>query len=107
MGTGKPGITYTVNILLWVLQVLAALMFGASGVMKVFMTVSSSNGIDFPSSSACEPSATSALGCVMSGLFVNDKRISECGTKIDWLIDRKGPWMFMRDRLYRLGLPGR
>ena len=25
------------NILLWVLQVLAALMYGASGVMKVFM----------------------------------------------------------------------
>jgi hypothetical protein len=23
MGTGKPGITYTMNILLWVLQVLA------------------------------------------------------------------------------------
>jgi len=26
-----------VNILLWVLQVLAALLYGASGVMKVFM----------------------------------------------------------------------
>ena len=25
------------NILLWVLQVLAALMYGASGVMKVFL----------------------------------------------------------------------
>jgi hypothetical protein len=25
------------NILLWVLQVLAALLYGASGVMKVFM----------------------------------------------------------------------
>jgi len=28
---------HTVNILLWVLQVLAALLYGASGVMKVFM----------------------------------------------------------------------
>ena len=27
----------TMNILLWVLQVVAALLFGASGVMKVFM----------------------------------------------------------------------
>ena len=25
------------NVLLWVLQVLAALLYGASGVMKVFM----------------------------------------------------------------------
>ena len=29
------------NILLWVLQVLAALLYGASGVMKVFMFDSS------------------------------------------------------------------
>jgi uncharacterized membrane protein YphA (DoxX/SURF4 family) len=28
---------YTMNILLWVLQVLAALLYGSSGVMKVFM----------------------------------------------------------------------
>src|SRR3954469_21815038 len=28
---------HTMNILLWVLQVLAALVYGASGVMKVFM----------------------------------------------------------------------
>jgi hypothetical protein len=28
---------HTLNILLWVLQVLAALLYGASGVMKVFM----------------------------------------------------------------------
>src|SRR3954452_12453106 len=27
----------TLNILLWVLQVLAALLYGASGVMKIFM----------------------------------------------------------------------
>jgi hypothetical protein len=47
-------------------------------------TVSSSNGTDFPSSSARKPSATSALRSVMSGLFVKDKRISECRTKIDW-----------------------
>jgi uncharacterized membrane protein YphA (DoxX/SURF4 family) len=28
---------YTMNILLWVLQVFAALLYGSSGVMKVFM----------------------------------------------------------------------
>src|SRR5580693_5382685 len=28
---------YTMNILLWVLQVVAALLYGSSGVMKVFM----------------------------------------------------------------------
>jgi uncharacterized membrane protein YphA (DoxX/SURF4 family) len=32
----KPG-RHTMNILLWVLQVLAALLYGASGTMKVFM----------------------------------------------------------------------
>jgi uncharacterized membrane protein YphA (DoxX/SURF4 family) len=31
------GEEYTMNILLWVLQVLAALLYAASGVMKVFM----------------------------------------------------------------------
>src|SRR5438874_11296645 len=31
------GRRHTMNILLWVLQVLAALLYGASGVMKVFM----------------------------------------------------------------------
>ena len=33
------------NILLWVLQVLAALVYGASGVMKVFMFDSVSEGV--------------------------------------------------------------
>jgi hypothetical protein len=31
------GVTRAMNILLWVLQALAALLYGASGVMKVFM----------------------------------------------------------------------
>src|SRR3954468_20952110 len=31
------GRRHTMNILLWVLQVLTALLYGASGVMKVFM----------------------------------------------------------------------
>jgi hypothetical protein len=31
------GSKHTMNILLWVLQVLAALLYAASGVMKVFM----------------------------------------------------------------------
>ena len=33
------------NILLWVLQVLAALLYGASGVMKVFMFDKVSEGV--------------------------------------------------------------
>jgi uncharacterized membrane protein YphA (DoxX/SURF4 family) len=33
----ETGERLTMNILLWVLQVLAALVYGASGVMKVFM----------------------------------------------------------------------
>jgi uncharacterized membrane protein YphA (DoxX/SURF4 family) len=33
------------NIVLWVLQVLAALMYGASGVMKVFMFDKASEGV--------------------------------------------------------------
>jgi hypothetical protein len=33
----ETGRRHTMNILLWVLQVLAALLYGASGVMKVFM----------------------------------------------------------------------
>jgi hypothetical protein len=33
----ETGRKLTMNILLWVLQVLAALLYGASGVMKVFM----------------------------------------------------------------------
>ena len=34
---GAEAEEHTMNILLWVLQVLAALLYGASGVMKVFM----------------------------------------------------------------------
>ena len=33
------------NILLWVLQVLAALVYGASGIMKVFMFYKISEGV--------------------------------------------------------------
>jgi hypothetical protein len=60
------------NILLWVLQVLAALLYGASGVMKAFMfdTVSK----DVPSFGALPRQAWMALGilelvCVV-GLIV-------------------------------------
>lgn len=48
------------NILLWVLQVLAALMYGASGVMKVFMFDSVS--ADVPSFGALPREAWMALG---------------------------------------------
>ena len=48
------------NILLWVLQVLAALMYGASGVMKVFMFDKVSQ--DVPSFSALPREAWMALG---------------------------------------------
>jgi uncharacterized membrane protein YphA (DoxX/SURF4 family) len=48
------------NILLWILQVLAALMYGASGVMKVFMFDQISK--DVPSFGAMPRGAWMALG---------------------------------------------
>jgi hypothetical protein len=48
------------NILLWVLQVLAALLYGASGVMKVFMFDKISEGV--PSFGALPREAWMALG---------------------------------------------
>ena len=48
------------NILLWVLQVLAAFMYGASGVMKVFMFDKVSK--DVPSFGALPRQAWMALG---------------------------------------------
>jgi uncharacterized membrane protein YphA (DoxX/SURF4 family) len=41
----ETGRKLTVNILLWVLQVLAALLYAASGVMKVFMFDKASEGV--------------------------------------------------------------
>src|SRR5213075_3205585 len=60
------------NILLWVLQVLAALLYGASGVMKVFLFDKVS--ADVPSFGALPRAAWTALGilelvCVV-GLIV-------------------------------------
>jgi len=60
------------NVLLWVLQVLAALMYGASGVMKVFLFDKVSKGV--PSFGALPREAWMALGilelvCVV-GLIV-------------------------------------
>jgi hypothetical protein len=48
------------NILLWVLQVLGALLYGASGVMKVFMFDKISDGV--PSFGALPREAWMALG---------------------------------------------
>ena len=48
------------NILLWVLQVLAALLYGSSGVMKVFMFEEISQ--DVPSFGALPQEAWMALG---------------------------------------------
>ncbi len=60
------------NILLWVLQVLAALLYGASGVMKVFMFDKIST--DVPSFGAMPRGAWMALGILelvcMVGLIV-------------------------------------
>jgi hypothetical protein len=60
------------NILLWVLQVLAALVYGASGVMKVFMFDKVSQ--DVPSFGALPREAWRALGILelvcMVGLIV-------------------------------------
>lgn len=50
------------NILLWVLQVLAALLYGASGIMKVFMFDQISQ--DVPSFGALPREAWMALGIV-------------------------------------------
>ena len=50
------------NILLWVLQVLAALVYGASGVMKVFLFDKVSG--DVPSFGALPRDAWMALGIV-------------------------------------------
>lgn len=50
------------NTLLWVLQILAALMYGASGVMKVFMFDKISH--DVPSFGALPRDAWMALGMV-------------------------------------------
>lgn len=50
------------NILLWILQVLAALLYGASGVMKVFMFDKIS--ADVPSFGALPRQAWMALGIV-------------------------------------------
>ena len=51
---------HTMNILLWVLQVLAALLYGASGVMKVFMFDKVSEQV--PSFGALPREAWMALG---------------------------------------------
>ena len=48
------------NVLLWVLQVLTALVYGASGVMKVFMFDTVSEGV--PSFGALPREAWMALG---------------------------------------------
>jgi hypothetical protein len=55
----KPGV-HGVNILLWVLQVLAALLYGSSGVMKVFMFDKVSK--DVPSFGALPRGAWMTLG---------------------------------------------
>ena len=52
----------TMNILLWVLQVLTAVMYGASGVMKVFMFDKISQEV--PSFGALPRNAWMALGIV-------------------------------------------
>jgi hypothetical protein len=53
---------HTMNILLWVLQVLAAILYGASGVMKVFMFDKVSEGV--PSFGALPRETWMALGIV-------------------------------------------
>ncbi len=62
------------NILLWVLQILAALLYGSSGVMKVFLFDKVSEGV--PSFGALPRKAWTALGilelvCTI-GLIVPD-----------------------------------
>jgi uncharacterized membrane protein YphA (DoxX/SURF4 family) len=63
-----------VNILLWILQVLAALLYGSSGVMKVFVFEKVSH--DVPSFGALPRKVWTALGIVelacAAGLIVPD-----------------------------------
>src|SRR3954469_8180051 len=54
------GRRHTMNTLLWVLQLLGALLYGASGVMKVFMFDKVS--ADVPSFGALPRAAWTALG---------------------------------------------
>ena len=56
----ETGKRHTMNILLWVLQVLAALLYGSSGVMKVFMFDKVSQ--DVPSFGALPRKAWTTLG---------------------------------------------
>ena len=60
------------NTVLWILQILAALMYGASGVMKVFMFDKVS--VDVPSFGALPRGAWTALGILelvcVAGLIV-------------------------------------
>src|SRR6202142_2943960 len=56
----ETGRRHTMNILLWVLQVLAAVLYGASGVMKVFMFDKVSEQV--PSFGALPREAWMALG---------------------------------------------
>jgi uncharacterized membrane protein YphA (DoxX/SURF4 family) len=70
----ETGKRHTMNILLWVLQVLAALLYGSSGVMKVFMFDKVSQ--DVPSFGAMPRKAWMTLGilelvCTV-GLIVPD-----------------------------------
>ncbi|MCY2961766.1 MAG: DoxX family protein [Planctomycetota bacterium] len=58
----EPGSRRTMNILLWVLQVLAALLYGASGGMKVFLFDKVSH--DVRSFDALPRKAWMALGIV-------------------------------------------
>ena len=60
IGDTETGRKDTMNVLLWVLQVLAALLYGASGVMKVFMLEKVSK--DVPSFAALPREAWKALG---------------------------------------------
>jgi len=56
----ETGKRHTMNILLWVLQVIAALLYGSSGVMKVFMLDKVSQ--DVPSFGALPRKAWMILG---------------------------------------------
>jgi uncharacterized membrane protein YphA (DoxX/SURF4 family) len=58
----ETGRRHTLNTLLWVLQVLAALVFGSSGVMKVFLFDKVS--ADVPSFGALPRNAWTVLGIV-------------------------------------------
>jgi hypothetical protein len=102
----ETGKRHTMNILLWVLQVLAALLYGSSGVMKVFLFDKVSQ--DVPSFGALPRRAWTVLGLVelvcTVGLIVPG-RVPETILKMRWLSSHEGSFVKLRLSDISIGEP--